>query len=132
MTILIRHLALSNSDSCGDVVRDGCGYTFSFYRDDQGLRVWRCTFRGFVKFPRCYSILKQVKRTEIDFYALILKKISLKKKRIATLLITKKEKRQLTFILGNISTHHLYFIQKIAIARGSDELVNGKQISNSA
>jgi hypothetical protein len=51
----------------GGLVTDSCGYTYGFSRDYPSLRVWRCDFRGCVKFPRCYSILKQITRPGIDF-----------------------------------------------------------------
>jgi hypothetical protein len=51
----------------GDIVSDGCGYTYVFYRDYPCLRIWTCNFRGSVHFPRCNSILKQIKRPETDF-----------------------------------------------------------------
>ena len=35
--------------------------------DYPSFRVWRCTFRGFVKFPHCKSTLKQLKRPGVDF-----------------------------------------------------------------
>jgi hypothetical protein len=50
----------------GDIVGDGRGNTYEFYRNYPCLRVWECTFRGCVKFPRCNSILKQIKRPEVD------------------------------------------------------------------
>jgi hypothetical protein len=46
----------------GDIVSDGCGYTYSFKFDYPKLRVWRCTFRGF-----CNSILQQIKKPGVDF-----------------------------------------------------------------
>jgi hypothetical protein len=51
----------------GDIVSDGRGYTYAFHRDYPSLRVWRCIFRGCVKFPRCRSTLEQIKRPGIDF-----------------------------------------------------------------
>jgi hypothetical protein len=51
----------------GDIVSDGCGYTYGFYRDYPCLRIWRCTFRGSVNFPCCNFILKQITRPGIDF-----------------------------------------------------------------
>ena len=51
----------------GDIVSDGCGYTYSFQIDYLNLRVWRCTFRGCVQFPRCNSTLKQIKMPGVDF-----------------------------------------------------------------
>jgi hypothetical protein len=60
-------IIIGASQKGGDVVIDGCGYTYNFHRDYPGLRVWMCTFRGCVKFSRCNTTLKQVKGTSIDF-----------------------------------------------------------------
>jgi hypothetical protein len=51
----------------GDIVIDGRGYTHRFDRDFPGLRVWRCTFRGCVKFECCNSTLEQITRPGVDF-----------------------------------------------------------------
>ena len=51
----------------GEIVSDGCGHTYRSKRDYPSLRVWRCTFRGCVKFPSCNSTLKQLKRHGVDF-----------------------------------------------------------------
>jgi acetone carboxylase gamma subunit len=55
------------SQKGGELVTDSCGYAYGFYKDFPSLRVWRCDFRGCVKFRRCYSTLKQIKRPGIDF-----------------------------------------------------------------
>jgi len=60
-------IIIGASQKGGDVVIDGCGYTYGFHIDYPGLRVWRCTFRGCVEFAHCNSILKQIKRPGIDF-----------------------------------------------------------------
>ena len=66
--ITIRYeIMIGASQKSGDIVSDGCGYTYRFSRDYPSLRVWRCTFRGCVKFPRCNSTLKQIKRPGVDF-----------------------------------------------------------------
>ena len=53
------------SQKGGDVVGDGCGYTYSFKKDYPKLRVWKCTHA--VKFPRCNVTLKQITRAGVDF-----------------------------------------------------------------
>jgi hypothetical protein len=32
------------------------------------VRVWRCNYRGGVKFPRCYATLKQREKPGFDFF----------------------------------------------------------------
>jgi hypothetical protein len=55
-------ICIRASQMSGDIVSDGCGYTYSFKFDYPKLRVWRCTFRGF-----CNSILQQIKKPGVDF-----------------------------------------------------------------
>ncbi len=66
-TLGVFEILIGASIRGGDIVRDGSGYTYGFSKDYPCLRVWECTFRGCVKFPRCNSILKQIKRPAIDF-----------------------------------------------------------------
>jgi hypothetical protein len=63
----IYEIRIGASQMGGDIVSDGRGYAYGFYRDYTGLRVWTCTFRGCVKFQRCYSTLEQITRPGIDF-----------------------------------------------------------------
>jgi len=53
------------SQKGGDVVSDGCGYTYFFKKDYQNLRVWRCTH--VVLFLHCNVTLKQIKEAGVDF-----------------------------------------------------------------
>ena len=61
------YIMIGASQKGGDIVNDGCGYTYILKKDYSSSRVWRCTFRGCVKFPCCYSTLKQIKRPGVDF-----------------------------------------------------------------
>ena len=64
-------IIIGASQMGGEIVSDGCGYTYGMDRDYPSFRVWRCTFRGCVKFPRCKSTFKQLKRPGVDFFVLI-------------------------------------------------------------
>jgi DNA-directed RNA polymerase subunit RPC12/RpoP len=59
-------IIIGASQMGGELVTDSCGYTYGFFRDYPSLRVWRCAFRGCVKFPRCYSTLRQITRPWTD------------------------------------------------------------------
>ena len=60
-------IMIGASQKDNDIVSDRCGYTYGFAKDYPSLRVWKCTFRGCFKFPRCNATLKQIKRPGVDF-----------------------------------------------------------------
>ena len=60
-------IRIGESRKGGDIVSDGRGYTYSFHKDYPGLRVWRCTFRGCVKFECCNSTLRQITSAGVDY-----------------------------------------------------------------
>jgi hypothetical protein len=116
------------SQKGGDVVSDGCGYTYSFYTDYQGSRVWRCTYRGCVEFPRCYSTLKQVKRAEIDSLRTYSQEDFTLEKAHSHPPNYEREKRQLIFHQENISTSES---ARISANVGVSIDYQGTHISNS-
>ena len=66
-TTINYEIIIGASQMGGEIVSDGCGHTYRSNIDYPSLRVWRCTFRGCVKFSSCNSTLKQLKRPGIDF-----------------------------------------------------------------
>ncbi len=50
---------IDESQKGGDIVSDGRGYTYFFKINYPNFRVWRCTYRGGVKFPRCNAPLRR-------------------------------------------------------------------------
>ena len=66
-TTIKYEIIIGASRNGGDIVYDGCGYTYSFRKDYPKLRVWKCTFRGCVRFPCCNSTLKQITTPGVDF-----------------------------------------------------------------
>jgi hypothetical protein len=67
-TTIKNEIMIYASQKDGDIVSDGCGYTYSFKIDYPNFIVLRCTFRGWVKIPRCNSTLKQMKNPGVDFF----------------------------------------------------------------
>ena len=66
-TTIKYEIMIGASRKGGDIVSDGCGYTYRFHRDYPEFRVWRCSFRGCVKFSHCNATLNQLKRPGVDF-----------------------------------------------------------------
>ena len=67
LTTIEYEIIIGASNMGGDLISDGCGYTYGIYRDSPSLRIWMCTFRGCVKYSRCNATLKQIKRHGVDF-----------------------------------------------------------------